>query len=62
MNFLSIKVRFTINEKVYSFVWDTTGIEIVWLSGNTERPDVLQVIYAGGDVRAASRVIRGLVG
>ena len=62
MKWLSIKVRFAINGLVYSFVYNQDGIEIVWLSGDTERPEVVKVIYAGGDVRAAGQAIRALAG
>jgi hypothetical protein len=60
MEFLSIKIRFVIEGLVYAFVVDTDGIEIVWLSGNVERPDVIQTIYSGRNVRAAARAIRSL--
>ena len=63
LNFLSIKVRFTINGYVYSFVWGwRDGFEIVQLDGDYDRPDVLRVIYSGTNIHDASRVIRGLVG
>lgn len=60
MEFLSIKVRFTIHGLVYAFLMDKNGIEIVWLSGNVDRPEVVGVIYEGRDIRAASRAIRML--
>lgn len=61
MKWLSIKVRFEINNLVYSFVWNKEGIEIVWLSGDIDRSEVIKVIYAGNDIHAAGSTIRALV-
>ena len=63
MKFLSIKIRFTINGYIYSFVWSwLDGFEIVLLDGNYDRPEIIKTLYAGHDVRVAGMVIRGLVG
>lgn len=62
MKWLSIKVRFSINGLVYSFVYNKDGIEIVWLSGDTDRPEVIKVIYAGDDIRVARSTIQALAG
>lgn len=62
MKWLSIKVRFEINNLVYSFVWNKDGIEIVWLSGDIDRPEVIKVMYAGNDIYAAGSTIKALAG
>jgi len=63
LNFLSIKVRFEIHKQIFSFVWShRDGFEIVLLDGDHDRPDVLRVIYAGTDIRDASRAIKALGG
>lgn len=62
MKMLSIKVRFEIQGLTYSFVMDSNGIEIVWLEGNTDRPDVLKVIYSGFNIRVARNAIKALEG
>lgn len=62
MKWLSIKIRFEINNLIYSFVWNKEGIEIVWLSGDTDRPEVIKVIYAGNDIHAARSTIKALAG
>lgn len=62
-NFLSIKVRFELHNRVYSLVWNRRdGFEVVRLDGDTDRPFVVETIYSGDDIRDAANAVRGLAG
>jgi len=62
MTFITIKVRFEIHGLIYGFVMDQTGIQIALLSGNTDRPDILQIIYTGTNIHTARSCIADLAG
>lgn len=62
-NFISIKVRFELHNRIYSLVWSQReGFEVVRLDADVDRPCVVETIYSGDDIRDAANAVRGLAG
>lgn len=63
INFLRVTVRFELHGNIYGLIWNwRDGFEIVRLDADVDRPFVLDVIYSGVDMHAASEAIKALGG